>query len=161
MERYTPGFLNDLELLAWYLHLGETGDIDTAFGRVANCLTLFVKLFDAPTELWFARDKNGWYAACWLTPIMDGVTYSLWLREDHRQSKDTGLAFIEETVNYAAKTWPVVLFLTRNEAVAKMSKHFGFQPLGSIPYFFDGDAAHVGVMTTFDREAAVNGKVAE
>lgn len=159
MERYTPGFLNDLELLAWYLHLGETGDMDTAFGKVANCLSIFFDLFKAPTELWIARDKNGWYAACWLTPIMDGVTYSLWLREDHRQSKDTGLAFINETVNYAARTWPVVLFLTRSEAVHKMSKHFGFQTLGDVPYLFDGETAHVGVMTSFDREAAENRKV--
>lgn len=153
MDRYTPGFLDDLQVLAWYLHLGETGDMDTAFGKVANSLSVFLRLFEPPTELWYAHDESGWYGAAWLTPIMDGVTYSVWVREDHRQSK-SGAQFITDTVAYAARTWPVVLFITRSDAVLKQGAHFGFTPLGTIPYLFDGDAAHVGVLTTFSHESA-------
>ena len=155
VERYTPGFIEDMSLLAWWLHLGETGDLERCFSRTAACLTVFTRLFDEPTELYFARDDNGWFAASWITPLMDGATYSLWLREDKRQSREA-LQFIHMALQTALAKYPVVLFVTRAEGVMRQSQAFGFTVLGEVPYLFDGDSAWVGVVTPFAYESTVN-----
>lgn len=153
MDAYEPNFDGDLALLAWWLHLGETGDLERVFARGAQRLGMFMRQFDAPVELLYRKDEKGWAAAAWTWPLMDGCTFNLWVREDCRHSVST-LHFVREAMTRAFEKYPVVLFVTRNASVLEQAKAFGFKFLGDIPYFFDGESALVGVATPFDFEAA-------
>ena len=56
MQKYTPGVLEDLALLNWWLKLSDTGDLARAFNREAASLNLFMRIFDPPTELWYEAE---------------------------------------------------------------------------------------------------------
>lgn len=157
LKRYTPGMVEDMALLAWWLHLGETGDLDKCFNRSANALSQFVRIFDSPTELWYVSDETGWFAASWITPFMDGASWSIWARDDRRRThwaKD----FVHAILREAFSRYPVLMYVTRDASVVRQSIPFGFQPVGIIPYLFDGEAATLGVATAFDYEAACQPK---
>lgn len=160
MDVYTPTFDGDLALLAWWLHLGETGDLEKVFGRGVQRLGMFTRQFDPPTELLYAKDDKGWCAAAWTWPLMDGCTFSLWVREDIRQTR-SAFAFIAEAFQRAFEKYPVVLFVTRSESVLRQAMRFGFKLLGEVPYFFDGESAFIGVATPFDFETAMQPSLKE
>lgn len=156
MRVYVPGgFEDDFALLAWWLKMGETGDLEKVFTKAAWPLTSFVAGFAPPTTLWYEADEQGWTAAAWIWPLMSGATYSLWLREDKRKSRES-YEFIHETVRTALSTYPVLLYVTRAEAVVRQGKSLGFIPCGELPYLWDGDSAYLGVATPFTYEAATN-----
>lgn len=158
MVKYQIGVKEDLALLAWWYHLANSGDLEATFNRETAALTQFFKVFEAPTELYYEQDDQGFTVASWLTPMMDGAFFSLWIRADKRQSKSS-LNFIIELLGTALARYKVLLFVTRNENVMELAKRIGFEPKGEIPYLFDGDTAFVGTLTPFALESATQPRV--
>lgn len=156
-RQYTPGDVYmDAELLAWWLHLGETGDLEACFGRPATALTEFIRMIGTST-IWYLRDEQGWAAAVWADRLLSGVALGLWVRADKRSSPRV-LPFVRATLEGLLDQYKVLVFATRHEALMdQATRAFGFVGLGTIPYLFDGDDCSIAYATQFTYEAALNG----
>jgi hypothetical protein len=153
LTAYDASFDGDLALLAWWIHLGETGDLDRVFARDAHRLGMFLRQFEPPVDLVYVKDERGWAAVAWTWPLLSGCTFNLWVREDVRHHQ-ASLQFVHAALTRAFERFPVVLFVTRSEAVRRQARYFGFQLSLNVPYLFDGDEALLGVATRFDFESA-------
>jgi len=144
-KSYEPGTDNDLPLLTWYSLLCNDGSLEKAFGPSLWALGPFMKsMVDTTTGLLYAEDEQGWWGVSWFTPVMGGLSWGFWIREDYRgPGRYEKVALVMETLNAAFQMFPLVLAPTKQTAVRDLALRFGFVDMGQIPHLFEGEPCFI------------------
>jgi len=149
---------HDLALAAWWARLQATGDLDRTFLPSMRPLGAFLSYWRTNVVLYFDVDADGLTCAAWLEPVMSDAFYSLWLRQDKRQSK-ASLAFIRATLELGLSKWPVLLGMTRQPALLDGHRKLGYTVLADIPHLWNGDTVYLVALTQSSYTEAQHGRL--
>jgi hypothetical protein len=136
-------------LLHWYAQLVVAGDLEKMVGPSSRSLSGFMRHFTDPSSLLFVgTDDKGWWIVSWLTPLMSGGSWGLWLRPDTRGvGRRQALAVIMESINLGLTLWPVLVNTTTQPTVVAKTQRLGYAYLGCVPYLFGGEDCYVLYIT--------------
>ena len=147
MILYEPSRDHDLVLARWWTTLISGDDASRTFSPdVTSNLHAFLSFFQLPRHLVFKLDGGGVWFAAWYEPIMSGAFFGLWIREDHRQSRASFVAF-EESIRAGLVVSPVLIGVTRQPDLIDEHERVGYTLVGRIPELWDGDDVWILTMT--------------
>lgn len=147
---YQPCEEHDALLLLWWKGLLETEEFDRVLPRRAHKLSSFFQVFQPPTFAMFAHDEDNriWIAAWFdlFSDIDSGVFMHFWGREDMRHTRE-GILATHIIYDFATRTWPVVVGVTKHEDLLRIHRKVGYNIVGSIPKMLDGVDAWILYLT--------------
>lgn len=147
---------HEILLMQWWAHLLEQNELLTVFdARYQRLSEVFAAFRTDP--LLFVADAAGIWGAFWFDEALGGAFFSIWLRQDHRQSRQSLEAISEALgVGFHAFKYRAVIVVTKEPAIARLHQKYGFAKLGAVPGLYFGDTALISVMTDdmFDQIAA-------
>lgn len=146
---------HEILLMQWWAHLLETGELSTVFGPNYQRLSEVFAAFRS-SPLFFTADAHGFSRAFWFDDALAGAFFSIWLRQDQRQSKASLEAISEALgVGFHALKYRAVIVVTKDPTIARLHQRYGFTKLGNVPGLYFGETALISVMTddTFDQIA--------
>ncbi|MHA2065814.1 MAG: hypothetical protein ACXABY_15690 [Candidatus Thorarchaeota archaeon] len=142
---YQPCHEYDVALLQWWMHLNETGDFEDLFAQSQRPLSKFLKIFEPPCMLALAFEDTKIWAAMWFTPVGDGASAAFvgyWCDKDKRGSRKQ-FAITKLLYTMAFNFWAVLVGVTKHERLLRIHRKLGYNIVGSIPSFMEGDDAWI------------------
>ncbi len=147
MNQYTVCPKDDFLLFRWWQRMLNDEDLFKVFTRSMGALSIFFMSWRKPMALYYEQDEAGITMAAWVEPgVLDAGAYGLWVRPDKRHSKSS-LQFVLATIEIGIERFPALITMTRDELMNQQFKKFGFINTIVVPKIFDGDDAHVSIMT--------------
>ncbi len=146
---YQPCHEYDTALLQWWAYLNESGDFEELFNESQRPLSKFLRIFEPPCLLVLAFDGTKIWMAVWFTPFGDNATstfVSYWCKKDKRGSRKQ-LKITKLLYTMAFKFWEVLIGVTRHEHLLRIHRKLGYNIVGSIPFFMEGDDAWIVYLT--------------
>lgn len=132
-------------LARWWAELHENKELLKTFSSEALPLPGFYKTFENAI-LSFEADEKGIWFACWCVPSLSGAFFSLWIAKRKRKSK-AAYRLTMKCYKEALAIWPVLMGITKQQALLEEHKKLGYEIVGRIPYVWDGDEAWLVVLT--------------
>ena len=146
---YNSSQEHDILLLKWWVHLNNTGDFDRLFGDSQRPLAKFLRIFTPPCVLILAIENDNTWAAIWFTPAgerADAAFVGYWCDESKRGSRKH-MALSVFTYDMAFKFWKVLVGVTKQECLLAIHRKAGYNIVGQVPYFMEGEDAWVLYLT--------------
>ena len=147
---------HEVRLMQWWAHLLETNELPSLFGPDCQRLSEVFGAFRA-APLFFTADAQGFSRAFWFDSALGGAFFSIWLRQDQRQSRASLEAISEALgIGFHGLKYRAVIVVTKDAVIARLHQRYGFAKLGAVPGLYFGETALISVMTDdmFDQIAA-------
>ena len=146
---YHPCNEYDLALFNWWVRLQEAGEFNDLFDESQRPLSKFFKIFKPPCVLALAFDGTNIWMAVWFTPAGDNASsafVSYWCEKDKRGSRKQ-LKITKLLYTMAFKFWKVLVGVTKHENLLRIHRRLGYNIVGTIPFFMEGEDAWVVYLT--------------
>ncbi len=148
---YTPSIGADMRILGWWYELVQNGERHlVAEPQQTDTPSDFLQFWRPPRALAFCpkseRLEDGIWFAGWLEPILSGAFVGLWISPKYRTTK-AAARVTHDFFDRATQAFPVLIGLTKQARLLPIHRTIGFTHLGTVPRLFDGDDAHVVVLT--------------
>lgn len=145
---YLPTSYHDYLLIDLWGKMERDKSLYGAMFIEVQSLLAFCHLLAKPSTR-IALDREGPYFCAWTERALSGISLGLWIREDHRKSRQClihGHHILEELF----QQYPVVVVITRDEMTKRFHEHFGFIFDKGIPHLYEGDTAYISYLTKED-----------
>lgn len=140
LQLYTNTPADSIRLLRWWMELTETGDISKILFPSCQTLASFINLFQSgKCSLAYVLDPNDTIKfAVWGEQICQGVVFlSLWCKPSFRRTK-AGVQTAIDAYTKVFEIYSLILGLTKQEALLKTHKKWGYEILSKIPKAWGG-----------------------
>ena len=142
---YQPCHEADVMLLQWWVKLNETGDFDEVFAQSQRPLSKFIGIFEPPVLLALAIEDGKVWAAIWFTPMGSPETATAsfvgyWCEKAKRATRKHA-AVTKFVYSMAFRFWKTLVGVTKHEHLLKIHRKMGYNIVGIIPSFMEGEDA--------------------
>lgn len=139
------------QLLAdWWMRMDADGDLPRTFAAGSRTMRELFHMMAPPQVLFYERDAEGIWFACWVEQLLSAACVGVWCRTDRRRSKGLLFSFLE-ALDLILRFAPVVIGITRHENLLASHTRLGYTVLGAVPNLFEGTTAGWVMVLTRDR----------
>lgn len=138
MRIYSHTFEEDLLLFRWWIKLNETGDIKKLLPISSHRLGAFLSLFESPTILFYALDRNGEieYVSWFKDPAGSSIFAGFWANQGLRGTRRfIELIFTSGPVIF--EFYDSILGLTWQIDLLRLHMKIGYKVVGNLENFLD------------------------
>jgi len=149
MIRYDPNKLSHETLAVnWFFALeAKPDEMEKLFHEsLRHHLTDFLNWLKYQGQAVIAIDEQGIWAAAWTIPDLSGAFFGAWFREEKRGTI-AAVKFIRDAYRLAFEKYSVLIGLTKQPALHDLHLALGYDYLGEIPHYFDGQPGRMYVLT--------------
>lgn len=100
----------------------------------------FLRALARTGDVFMSADDAGPWAAAWITPVLSGASYNIWVRTAKRPTR-AHLRFVLETLRLVFGRFQVVAACTRDPRQATLYAKLGFTLRSVVPHLYNGDTA--------------------
>ena len=120
---------------SWHKKLRDDKEFDEIFTKPKNILIEFFKIFSPPCQVYFELDEAGLVYVFWYTPWIESIMQGVWIREDHRHSKDVFKDWMR-LLNAYFLQYNVVMGITKRPELLAEHIKLGYDITDPIPNLF-------------------------
>lgn len=149
---YSSAPAEDLLLLRWWIHLSETGDINSLMIPDARRLSPFLGVFKYPTALIYSVNAaNEIDNAFWASPVDSESQHraaycGVWCSSENR-GKRRQYSFVSFVYTFAFEFYAALLGITWQSDLLALHQKLGYNIVGCIPKLHDQDFVYVVHLT--------------
>lgn len=143
---YTGTADEDVLVGRWYMQMVADGDLDGLFTRDSRTLGAVFAQVRRPHTLVYARDDDGLWFTVWGVQLLSGTFLGLWVRRDRRRSREALRAVLDALAWYL-EALPLVLGVTKQANHLREHRRLGYDVVGKIEGWFDGEDAWIVKLT--------------
>lgn len=146
MNRYARTDHENYLLAQWWAEITVDGSRDQLF-MPPNTLGQTMSFFESPdVSMIYEADARGMWFVMWFSPLLSGMSASMWCRRD-RRGKLSHLRAAEWGYDTALKAVPTLVGVTTQESLLDEHRRLGYTVLGKIPGLVNGEGAWIVVLT--------------
>lgn len=152
----------DARLVAWWMHLQESGDIERVIAPDSQRLPDFFTLFKHPTALLYAISNKTLDFAAWFVPFSSTMQYrtaigSLWTHANIR-GKRRAYQLTYLVYSLAFEFYSAIFGMTWQPALLDIHQKLGYNVVGCVPRLYDKEHVYFVHLT---RENFYNSRFAK
>jgi len=144
---YRPSRDADLLVSQWWCCMDRDGDLDLTFSGDSRAMGSLFRMVSPPKALVYTCDDEGIWFAMWFERVLAGSFFGQWVRRGRRGTRAALDTTFEAWALAFAQGWNPLIAVTKQERLLRELGKFGYTIHGPVPGLFDGDAAHIAVLT--------------